>query len=105
MSRKNAKPGDHQPSRALAGEPRSEENRQRAFPGVEQQRENSRNRSGGAQDIRRADIAAARLANVRRAEIALPRSSPKGIEPSKYAAAGIEMRISFGSAIDARAPA
>ena len=68
MSRKNAKPGDHHPSRALAGEPRSEKNRQRAFPGVEQQRENSRNRSGGAQDIRRADVAAARLANVRRAK-------------------------------------
>src|SRR5579859_5656002 len=68
MPGKNAEGGDHHPCRAFVREPPREKDGKRAFGGVQQKRQDPRERPSHARDVGCADVAAACLANVRRAK-------------------------------------
>jgi len=64
MPQQHRECGDHHPRGALAGDAACEPHSRRAFGGIETQGKNPRQRSRDTRDIRRADVAAARLAHV-----------------------------------------
>ncbi len=68
MTHKRRKSGEHHPRGVFVGKTRGKQDRSGAFGGVEDQREDSRERACDAGDVGCADVAAPGLAHVGTAE-------------------------------------